>query len=304
MGDGRIGNYVLPERPKDDDLRLAIEASLRLLDLSPPEIAYPLLAGIYRAPLNEAAPGDLTVHVTGPTGAHKTELTAITQAHYGPAFNGRNLPGNWSSTENTLEKQAFLLKDAVFTVDDFAPTGTTADVARLHRTADRLLRAQGNRSGRGRMRPDGSLRPEYYPRGLILSSGEDTPRGQSLRARMLILEASPGAVDLEVLTELQQAAAEGVLAAAMSAYVGYLAPRMSELKESLPARQTELRATGVGSHARTPDVVASLALGLETFLGFATEVGAITEVRAGEIWDAGWKALVEAAAAQAEHQAS
>jgi len=79
---------------------------------------------------------------------------------------------------------------------------------------------------------------------------------------------------------------------------------MGGLKESLPARQKELRAIGVGAHARTPDVVASLALGLETFLQFATEVGAVTKSEAGETWDAGWKALVEAAAAQAEHQAS
>jgi hypothetical protein len=304
MGDGRLGDCVLPDPAIGEDLIRAVNASLRLLDLAPPEIAYPMLAVANRAPLGEAAPLDFSVHVAGPTGAFKTELTAITQAHYGSGFNGRSLPGNWSSTENTLEKQAFLLKDAVFTVDDFAPTGTTADVARLHRTADRLLRAQGNRSGRGRMRPDGTLRPEYYPRGLILSSGEDTPRGQSLRARMLVLEASPGDVDLEVLTELQRAAAEGVLAAAMSAYIRYLAPRMSGLKERLPARQRELRAVGVGTHARTPDVVASLALGLETFLGFATEVAEITDARASEIWDAGWKALIDAAAAQAEHQAS
>jgi hypothetical protein len=304
MGDGRLGDFVLPEPPENAALVEAVRASLRLLNLASPEVAYPLLAAVYRAALGEAVPLDLSVHLAGPTGAFKTELTAITQAHYGSEFNGRSLPGNWSSTENTLEKQAFLLKDAVFTVDDFAPTGTTADIARLHRTADRLLRAQGNRSGRGRMRPDGSLRPQYYPRGLILSSGEDMPRGQSLRARMLISEISPGDVDLSVLTEMQRAAAEGLLAGAMSGYVRYLAPLMGGLKESLPARQKELRAIGVGAHARTPDVVASLALGLETFLQFATEVGAVTKSEAGETWDAGWEALVEAASAQAEHQSS
>jgi hypothetical protein len=304
MGDGRLGDFVLPEPPENAALVEAVRASLRLLDLAPPEVAYPLLAAVYRAALGEAVPLDLSVHLAGPTGAFKTELTAITQAHYGSEFNGRSLPGNWSSTENTLEKQAFLVKDAVLTVDDFAPTGTTADIARLHRTADRLLRAQGNRSGRGRMRPDGSLRPQYYPRGLILSSGEDTPRGQSLRARMLISEISPGDVDLNVLTQMQRAAAEGLLAGAMSGYVAYLAPRMGGLKESLPARQKVLRAIGVGAHARTPDVVASLALGLETFLQFATEVGAVTKSEAGETLDSGWKALIDAAAAQAEHQSS
>jgi hypothetical protein len=304
MGDGRLGDCMLPEPPENTALVEAVRASLRFLDLAPPEAAYPLLAAVYRAALGEAVPVDLSLHLVGPTGAYKTEITALAQAHYGAAFNGRNLPGNWESTDNALEKQAFLLKDAVFTVDDFAPTGTMADVARMHRRADRLLRAQGNRSGRGRMWADGTLRPQYHPRGLVISSGEDTPRGQSLRARMLISEISPGDIDLSVLTEMQRAAAEGLLASAMSGYVAYLAPRMGELKESLPVRQKELRAIGAGAHARTPDVVASLALGLETFLAFATEIGAIADARASELWERGWKALVDAAAAQAEHQVS
>jgi hypothetical protein len=240
MGDGRLGDCLLPEPPEGEALVEAVRASIRFLDLAPPEVAYPLLAAVYRAALGEASPVDLSVHLVGPTGAYKTEITALTQAYYGAAFNGRNLPGNWESTDNSLEKQAFLLKDAVLVVDDFAPTGTAGDVARMHRRADRLLRAQGNRSGRGRMWTDGTLRPQYHPRGLVVSSGEDTPRGQSLRARMLISEISPGDIDLNVLTEMQRAAAEGLLASAMSGYVRYLAPRTSGLKESLPVRQKAL----------------------------------------------------------------
>ena len=56
-------------------------------------------------------------------------------------------------------------------VDDFAPRGSSAQQQQLHGKADRLLRAQGNRSGRGRMRPDGSLQLTKPPRGLILSTG-------------------------------------------------------------------------------------------------------------------------------------
>ena len=178
-------------------------------------------------------------------------------------------------------------------------------MARLHRVADRFLRSVGNRSGRGRMRADTTLRAEYHPRGLVLGSGEDVPHGQSLRARKLVSEVSRGDVDLDVLTELQKAGAEGLLASTMSAYVKWLAPRMADLKECLPTRQTELRehASGAGTHARTPGIVASLALGLETFLEFAVQEGALAEARATELRDEGWKALREAAAAQAEHQA-
>lgn len=304
LGVGRLGGYLLPTPPSGDELRRAILASLRFLELAPLPITVPLLAATYRAPLGEAAPVDLSLALVGPTGTQKTELTAMAQAHYGAAFNGRHLPANWTSTENALEKQAFSAKDAVLVVDDFAPAGTLNDVTRLHRTADRFLRAQGNRSGRGRMRADTTLRAEYYPRGLIVSSGEDVPRGQSLRSRMLVLELSPGDVDLDVLTGVQQTAAEGLLSSSMSAYVRYLAPRMDGLKVALPTRLKELRAqaAGAGTHARTPDAVASLFLGLEQFLEFAVESEALTEVRAEELRAEGWRALVEAANAQSEHQ--
>ncbi len=305
LGDGRLGDYSLPVPPAGDELRRAIGVSLRFLELAPPTITFPLLAAIFRAPLGGVVPVDLSVFVAGPTGAYKTELTAVMQAYYGPAFNGRHLPGNWTTTKNALEKQAFAAKDAVFVVDDFAPTGTSYDVARLHHAADGLLRAQGNRSGRGRMRADTTLRADYYPRGLIVSSGEDVPRGQSLRARMLVAELSPGDVDLAVMTELQKAAAGGVLAAVMSGYIQWLAPQMDDLKERLPERLRESRAAaaGAGAHARTPDTVASLALGLRAFLKFALEVEAITKNRAEELWQEGWKSLLEAAEVQAEHQA-
>ena len=151
-----------------------------------------VLGAIYRAPLGEPSPIDFALHLAGPTGAFKTELAALAQAHFGAAFNGRHLPASWADTANMLEKKAFLAKDAVLVVDDFAPTGTTTDVQRLHREADRLFRAAGNRAGRARMRADGGSRPTYYPRGLIISTGEDIPSGQSLRARLLVLELTPG----------------------------------------------------------------------------------------------------------------
>jgi hypothetical protein len=304
LGEGRLGDYSLPASPVDDELRQAVGVSLRFLELAPLRITFPLLAAVFRAPLGEMLPVDLSVFLAGPTGVYKSQLTGIAQAYFGAAFNGSYLPANWTSTENALEKQAFAAKDAILVVDDFAPTGTTFDKARLHRTADRLLRAQGNRSGRDRMRADTNLRTVYYPRGLILASGEDIPRGQSLRSRMGVLELSRDDVDLAVLTEMQQAAAEGVLAAVMSGYLQWLAPQVEDLKERMPERHRELRAeaAGVGTHARTPDMVASLGLGLRGFLRFAVKAGAITDTQAEERWEEAWEALGEMAAAQAGHQ--
>src|SRR5207253_10169721 len=136
------------------------------------------------------------------------------------------------------EGLTFYLKDALVVIDDYVPAGSSVEAHRLHAKADRVLRAQGNNSGRQRMQRDTSLRPPRSPRGLILSTGEDTPPGQSLRGRMLILEVSPGDVPLAHLTPHQRAAAAGRYAEAMAGFVRWLAPQYAELRDRLPAERS------------------------------------------------------------------
>lgn len=296
-----LDGYVLPPVA---DARLAVRASLKLLELGSPEICYPLLAAIYRAPLSEFAPVTFSLFFAGGSGVFKSAVTAIAQAHYGPKWNWDHMPGNWSSTANALEREAFQVKDSLFTVDDFAPSGSRYEVQRLHGTAERLLRGQGNRSGRHRMNADATLKPTLYPRGLIISSGEDIPAGKSLRARMVIIEVGEGEIDRDMLTEMQGNATEGILAESMAGYIQWLAGRVEQLRKELPARQQELRAKAMGPHARTPDNMASLLVGLEQFLGYAVEVGAINETQAKDHREEALDALGKQGASQAVFIAS
>ena len=183
-----LGDLALFELPAPSDPK----ASLQLLDLGPLAITAPIFATIWRAPIDAA---DFTLHLAGPTGVFKTELAALAQQHFGPELDARHLAG-WSSTANSLEVRAFAAKDSLLVVDDFAPGGAASDVQRMQREAARLIRAQGNRSGRGRLRPDGTLRPTKPPRCTIISTGEDTPAGQSIRARLLVVEIGDGDVEL------------------------------------------------------------------------------------------------------------
>jgi hypothetical protein len=300
-----LAGFVLPDPPQSEGLVAAARASLALLGgPAPDRIAFPLLAAVYRAALGEApGPIDFAVHLAGPHGAGKSELAALAQQHFGAGLDARHLPGGWASTANALEGLTFAAKDAILVVDDFAPRGASGDRQRLEREADRLLRAQGNRAGRQRMRADGSLRPDKPPRGLILSTGEDVPPGQSLRGRMIVLEVSPRDVALAGLTPHQCAAAAGLYAQTLAGFVRWLAPQYGELAARLPGERADLREralTGAGS-TRTPGIVADLALGLQVFLDFALAAGAITQAARGELAHRGWAALVEAGAAQAEH---
>ncbi|HEY7154771.1 MAG TPA: DUF927 domain-containing protein [Gemmataceae bacterium] len=295
-----LANYVLPAPPEDAVLAAAIRASLAVLDMAPDSITAALLGAVYRAVLGSA---DYALHLAGPTGAGKSELSALGQQHWGAGMDRLHLPASWSSTGNSLEGIAFAAKDALLTVDDFAPGGSNVDVARLHREADRLLRAQGNRSGRQRMRADGSLRPARPPRGTILSTGEDIPRGQSLRARVLVLELEPGDLDWSRLTACQRDAAAGLYAQALAGFVRWLAPRYPTIRAGLAAETAALRERvhSEGLHARTPGVIADLATGWHYWLDYALESRAIDATERDTLARRAWAALLEAAARQAEH---
>ena len=263
--DGSLKNIIFEAPSRNVSLQDSIRASLRILKLAPASVAFSVLSAVYRSVLKSSNHG---IHLTGPTGTFKSEIASLCQRHFGMGFDARHLPASWSSTANSLEASAFTAKDALLVVDDFCPTGTISDVARMHRDANRLMRAQGNNSGRQRMRPDGTLRPTRPPRGMIMSTGEDVPRGQSLRARLAIIEISPGDVDTNILTDCQRDASDGLYQHAMQSYLEWIAPQYEQILEEFNTRIREAReiARQNRQHARTPGIVAELYVAFSLFL--------------------------------------
>ncbi len=302
---GAVAGMTLPDPPAGDDLVTAIRASLAVREVAPDAITAPLLGAVYRAPLLGAAPADTTLWLAGPTGVMKSELAALGQQHYGARFDRLHLPAQFSATANALERVLFDFKDALVVVDDFAPTGSTHDVHRYHATADRVLRGAGNGAGRSRMNADGTLRPDYPPRGLVLATGEDVVRGQSARARTVVVEVGPGDVDSGRLKLSQAAGREGLFAMALAGYVRWLAPRLDSLRTELPVKLADFRSRLIGPrmHARTPDALANLAIGWQVWLTYAHDVGALTQDEAEEAFERAWTALAALAEDQVGHQA-
>lgn len=298
-----LANYSLPSPPAGDELVACIRVSLRLLDLAPDSISVPMCAAIWRSVLGQT---DLSLHLCGSTGVFKSELLALVLQHFGAGMDARHIPANWSSTANSLEGLSFTAKDVVLGVDDFAPAATQYEANAQHQKAERLLRAVGNRSGRQRMRADATLRPTKPPRSLIVSTGEDIPTGQSLRARMLILELGPSDVAPDALTACQEDARTGFYAGAMSGFLQWLAAWFPDAQAWARQQAIDLRNDAASStmHRRTPDIVAQLAVGWYLFLDFAAEVGAISTAERRSLWSRGWAALGQAAARQAIYQAA
>jgi hypothetical protein len=290
--DGKTKLFRLPDPNQNGQVREAIQASLRMLDLAPARITFPLYAAVWRVPMG---PVNTSMFLSGQTQVGKTQLAALAQQHFGAEMTAENLPASWIDTANSLESKLYTLKDALCVIDDFNPQGPDGDVQRMHALADRVIRSQGNKTGRGRMTSDIRQRMPRWPRGMIVSTGEETPRGHSLRARMVILDISPGDVRFgSALTAAQTAAVQGAYALAMAAYVQWLAPQMAEMEDRLRNELIALRQAEamLADSRRAPDNLAKLTIGLASFLRFAVEKEAISQTRAEALKDQ-WRRVMK-----------
>lgn len=252
-----LSKYSLPKPEKNKE---NAAASLRLVNLGPKGVTWPLLLATYRAAIGKA---DFAIHLAGRTGTFKSEISSLMQSHFGEKMDARSLPASWNSTANALEALAYKAKDALMVIDDFVPVGTSWQLKQLQSKADQIIRAQGNQAGRTRLTDTSSIQGTMYPRGIILSTGEDVPEGHSVRARMMICELSPGQIDPAKLTVAQRARSS--YSAAMADWISWLA------KDDIRSRFKEVAATvrdeniGVG-HSRTPPIIGEL-IATSVFMG-------------------------------------
>jgi hypothetical protein len=305
LGAGNMQRYRLPA-PVDDPKRVA--GLFSLLEIAPANraVGVALLCCVIRAALGECLPTDFALFLVARFGAHKSECAALALACFGD-FNSKTFPANFSDTESDLEHKAHQSKDAVFVVDDYVMSVSQQEANKTQVKAERVIRGAGNQSGRGRCNADMSSKAAYFPRGMIIATGEDTPKTPSLLARALVIELKRGDVNLSYLSALQHQAEKGELAAIMAAFLQWLAPRLTELKRTFPARVRGLRDEAlnekfVGSHPRAPDTYASLLAAADIYIDFAHELGAISSIRANDLADQIKEDLQAAMRAQSQYQ--
>lgn len=268
----------------------AVRATLALLEVGPKNVMWPMLAATL-APL--WGPVDFAMHLTGRTGTYKSEIVSLFQSHYGSRMDARHLPGSWSSTANALEAQSFLAANAAFVIDDFVPSGTSWQVRSYQTTADKVIRSQGNQSGRARLTDTTNLQSAMFPRGIVISTGEDTPEGHSVRARMMIMELSPGDIDLKKLT-----AAQAKRAMLPGTTVG-LIKQLAECEDCLDSDVNEVRAEHIGiGHTRTPGMMARLLVTADRFLIWATKMKFISGAEEKRLFAEAEEAITRAAGEQ------
>lgn len=291
-----LRRYALQPDP-DIDKKAAFRASISLLNLAPHHLIWPLIAATYRAAIG---PADFALHIAGRTGTFKSELVSLAQSHYGPQMDARHLPASWSSTANALERLAFHAQNATFTIDDYVPTGTAWQVRALSKTADQLFRAQGNQAGRARMTDTTAMQATFYPRGLIISTGEDIPEGHSIRARLMIIEMSPGDVSKERLTVAQTR--RMLYQQSMIDWLTYLASDLDEIRTRIANKKQEYRDAHIDvGHPRIPPILGDLLATTDELLQYGQAKEYITAAEASSLSAKAHKALTEQAAKQFDY---
>ena len=296
-----LNQYYLPAAVDHAEARAGAEASYELLHVAPWRVSAPLMAVTYLSPLADVLGVDFVPWLLGPSGSLKSTLAALILSHFG-AFERTTLPGHWASTANALERRAFLLKDMLFVIDDYAPPATYSALHDLEAKAHRLCRAAGNRGGRQRLGADLRERQTYYPRALVLSTGELLPGGLSLLARIMPVSVERADVDLIRLTEAQNK--RELLPAAIRSYVAWLSADFVNRIAWARALWMEYRNQAVvNGHGRLPEMVAWLSLGFRLFNEFMAEVGIISQAEVAENLEFGFATFVELAKTHASRLA-
>lgn len=265
--------YKLPAFAEDP--REAVKSSLDFLKTADTRVTLPLFCAVYRAPLQSAHYFDAVVMLHGKSGSMKSSLAALAQSHWGE-FDHASLPLSWGWTFSAIELYLHRMKDALVTIDDFAPKSADA-TDETHKKGAQLVRHVGNGSSRGRLKSDCTARPDRPCRALVLSTGEDLPKGESIQARLVAIHMSKEDINLDALTRLQANAHR--LPHAMAAYVEWLIPQMPQLEVEVKKKVQEFRdeMQQKYGHLRAPAAMAHLLVGAYYFTEFAKDLGVMSD---------------------------
>lgn len=231
----------------------------KLLGCVPYEISLPMLAHYFLPPLLEYLPNAMpyALWVMGSTGSQKTTYISILTSFYGN-FHNRKLLG-WRSTANSMEKFGYYLKDVIYPIDDYK----RGDVPMAYLTT--FMQNYANRQGRSRLRSNMEAQALWYVRGLITSTAEDIPTGESsVLSRMLVVNFPQHGKDLKKMreAEVQADPSVNIYAGVMAKYVQFLINKKLKQRD-LYAMFSDKRDSFKTAHSRVTENLALNAVGWE-----------------------------------------
>ena len=310
---GKMQGYTMASECSVSDVQIAAE--LLQSKLVPEEILWPLMAFTFLTPLNHflklaGCEPKFVLFLVGKTGSRKSTLAALMLSFFGK-FTASELPLSFRDTANSILHHSFALKDVLTCIDDYHPAGRQEE-QKLTATAQSIMRAYGDRTGKGRLRADASPMESRPPQGNAIVTAEFPPDiGESGTARYFSLELKGNDVDLQVLSSFQKEAADGSLQRCMYGYLRWLKERflsdpdteqefISMLQTWFHQRRDRFHVSGIRCHGRVPETVAWLQLGMDMFLRFLNEQGICAEDECKDVQEHFCQILYQLAQKQAQ----
>ena len=311
---GKLQGYGIERKCDPLDIQTAA-CMLRMMPV-PEEVMFPLLAFTFLSPLNHflkeaGCEPKFVLFLSGKTGSRKSTLAALMLSFFGK-FTASELPLSFRDTANSILHNAFALKDVLTCIDDLHPSSRMEE-QKMNGTAQAIMRAYGDRTGKGRLRSDSTLMESRPPQGNAIITAEFAPDiGESGTARYFALELKEKDVDLKNLTSYQKEATKGTLQRCMYAYTQWIKETFlctEEAKQEwvrflnsyfLSCRE-EFRKSGIRCHGRVPETVAHLQMGMDFFLLFLKEKQVMDEESNAEIQQRFKEILYRLAARQSEN---
>lgn len=282
LSDSGLEQYKFPPKEQNEnDIKEAIQTSLKLFDLSKETIIVPLIGTIFLSPLQDifnkqGISNGFVTWILGESGTQKSTLAALMLSHFGE-FERDTIPCGFKDTVNSLEKKAFTLKDCPILVDDYFPSQSLQEERKMNAVAESIFGMAGDKQGRSRMKQNGQdIRKSYSSRGTLMATGENFPNfAESRVARSVIVEIEKGEINLDVLSYLQQN--KNKFGICMREYIEWIIKNYDEIStqinEDFPMYREKFNKDF--SHARIPENMASLYIGNELFYQFARDKGVI-----------------------------
>ncbi|GAA2100600.1 hypothetical protein GCM10009801_73240 [Streptomyces albiaxialis] len=295
---GRLSLLALPEPTQDPArIREAALVSLTLPRHLPEHAAVVLLGLTYRAALGRC-PSSVLAY--GLPGSGKTSTCTLPVRHFAPALHRSEAMLSISDSGSTVgggTEMQYRTKDSLLLADDSAPDRSTKDAA--VRTS-RMARTQYGGEGRVRLartrNGDLDLDEQRGPRGSLIQTAEVLPSAQSGQERMLTLQFSASALDVETLARLSSPETAQQCALLMSSYIRWLAADY-ERRHREVTRLADVYAARLRDYCgpRPAEHLGQFAAGWAMMFSFLRDVGALTQAET-EGWGAlAWNALLDAA---------
>lgn len=255
--------YQLPDDSTDAEVAEAYMWVERFLECADKRATVPVMAAMFLAPLQSVIKPQLALWYAGKSGTRKSSMIAAAMAVWGPTWT-REFRMSWQSTAFSLLEFGFQGKDIPVIFDNFVPDERGKEQEKLSHIAYCI----GDGASRHRLNQGAQLKRSRPVRGLVVCTGEDTPRGEGQSNRFYTVSMYDNTVKNTALREVQEAGWSGKMAPAMRHYLAYLAARIHDPTWLRAVRQRYDKLVAIGrsqgaTHMRLPEQSAWVKIGMD-----------------------------------------